>query len=288
MAQKDFPANPNVGDTFEKGGKTYIFQGDKWVVKTDFTGPNPGKKDGQTWLNIRTNQEYRWDSKSKMWSPIDSTTTTTTPKTTSSTQSPSTSTTEPPSIPGGDSNVVKDYQAEYTSAQNNAYGYLTSISSKQRTEFLNLLYSKGFGNTKPTTGGLEDSDIDIATQFYVFYNGNRSGADNPQGVYITVNDAYNDIKKWKTTVTAKTTSFTPKTDVASIFQQVMQNTLGRAPTEKENDLFFKAYRSLESGGDAPNIQYAAEEQISTEMKAESEAASFSTFADVFEQLMRGA
>jgi hypothetical protein len=135
---------------------------------------------------------------------------------------------------------------------------------------------------------LEDSDVDIATQFYLYYDGNTKSAANPNGQYITVDDAYNDIKTWKTTTTAGAGTFTPKLDVSSAFRQVMQNDLGRAPTDQEVERFYNAYRGLESGGDAPNLQSAAQSQIEETMPGESEAASFSNYANVFEQLMRGA
>ena len=321
MAQKGFPENPKVGDTFAKSGKTYIFQGDKWVIKDDFAGPDPGNKDGQKWTNIRTKKTYTWDAKANAWvdkqesttttattqkatttttAPKKTTTSTTNPpqKTTTTTQPPTTTTTPtsttsttvaPGQLPGGSTGVTKDYQADYVEAQNSAYGYLSSISRAQRVEFLNTLYSKGFGrSTKPTSGGLEPSDIEIAAQFYVYYRGNTKSAENPNGAYTTVNDAYKDINTWKTTTTAGASSFTPKLDVASAFRQVMQNDLGRGPTEEEIQRFYNAYHGLESGGNAPNIQSAAESQIAKTMTGESQAASFSNYASAFEQLMRGA
>lgn len=364
MAQKGFPKNPDVGDTFKKDDKTYVFQGDRWVIKDDFSGPNPGTEDGQEWTNIRTDQTYVWDAANETWEPKvvspsstaapSGTTTTTAAPTTTTTTAPSrgaTTTTAAPKkakekatiliavsngkkyyitptqaaniaranrnrtdaegrsgfgatreqagdstppitegIPGDPfTNAPVDYQAEYKSAQNYAYGLLTRQTRVQRIEFLNLLYAKGFGGTtKPTTGGLEDSDVDIATQFYLYYSGNTKSTSNPNGQYITVEDAYQDIKTWKTTTTAGAGKFTPKLDVSSAFRQVMQNDLGRAPTDQELERFYTAYRGLESGENAPNVQSAAESQIEKTMSAESEASAFSGYADVFEQLMRGA
>jgi hypothetical protein len=151
-----------------------------------------------------------------------------------------------------------------------------------------MIYAKGFGgSTKPTNGGLEESDIAIAAQFYVYYEGNKKSSTRPDG-FITVDDAYREIKKFKTTGTAGAGKFTPKIDATSAFRQVMQNDLGRGPTDQEVERFYNAYRSLESGGNAPNISAAAQTQIEETMPGESEAASFSNFANVFEQLMRGA
>jgi hypothetical protein len=314
MAQKGFPEDPNVGDTFKKDGKNYIFQGDRWVVKGDFAGPSPGIKDGQEWMNVRTKKTYVWDAESGTWgeqgasstttasptttaAPKKGTTTTTAPKNTTTTTAapnaptttlPVTTTTEPGMPGGGATNQTQDYQSDYIEAQNNAYGYLTAISRTQRIEFLNTLYSKGFGGTKkPTNGGLEPSDIDIAAQFYVYFQGSQKSPTNPTG-FTTRDDAYREIQKWKTQTTASASKFTPKLDVSSAFRQVMQNDLGRAPTDKEVERFQKAYRGLESGGDAPNLSSAAEAQIAETMPGESEAASFSGYANVFEQLMRGA
>jgi hypothetical protein len=331
MAQKGFPENPNVGDTFKKDGKNYVFQGDRWVIKGDFAGPDPGTKNGQEWTNVRTDKTYTWDAKTKTWGekgassptttdgpaktttttgaptttnpPKKTTTTTAAPKKTPTTTAaptttvpvttttvPVTTTTVPKGLPGGDntSNITDDYQAAYVEAQNNAYGYLSNISKKQRIEFLNALYAKGFGSgTKPTSGGLEDSDIAIAAQFYVYYRGSSFSTTNPTG-YKTVDEAYRDIKTWKTVATAGAGKFTPKIDATSAFRQVMQNDLGRGPTDQEVERFYNAYRSLESGGNAPNISAAAQTQIEETMPGESEAASFSNYANVFEQLMRGA
>lgn len=326
MAQKGFPENPNVGDTFKKDGKNYVFQGDKWVIKGDFQGPDPGTKQGQEWYNQRTKKTYVWDAKTKTWgeqgvsptttgAPANSPTTTVPPKntptttvppknttttsvaptsttvppSTTSTTVPVTTTTVPAGMPGGTaSNQTQDYQSDYVEAQNNAYGYLSAISRLQRIEFLNTLYSKGFGGaTKPTNGGLEDSDIDIAAQFYMYYKGSQKSPTNPTG-FLTTDDAYREIKKWKTSTTAGASTFTPKLDVSSAFRQVMQNDLGRAPTDQEVERFYNAYRGLESGGNAPNLQSAAQSQIEETMPGESEASAFSDYADVFEQLMRGA
>jgi hypothetical protein len=52
--------------------------------------------------------------------------------------------------------------------------------------------------------------------------------------------------------------------------------------------FRKAYSSLEAGGNAPSLTAAAEEQIVSANTSESQAAQFAGFADVFEQMMRGA
>lgn len=302
MAQKGFPENPKVGDTFKKDGKNYIFQGDRWVVKGDFQGPNPGTKSGDEWTNSRTKKTYVWDANTKTWgekgaaspSTTATSTTATTPPTTVAPTATPPSTTVPAAnttasdIPGGTVGATRDYQSDYIEAQNSAYGYLTKISKAQRIEFLNTLYSKGFGGTKkPTTGGLEPSDIEMAAQFYVYFKGNQQSTTNPTG-FLTTDQAYKEIQTWKTQTTAGAGRFTPKTDVASVFRQVMQNDLGRAPTDQEIERFSKAYRSLESGGNAPNLSSAAEAQIEETMSDESEAAAFSGYANVFEQLMRGA
>jgi hypothetical protein len=322
MAQKGFPENPNVGDTFKKGGKTYVFQGDRWVIKGDFAGPNPGTKQGQEWYNQRTKKTYVWDTKTKTWGekgatststtaapsttnpPKKTTTTTGAPTSTSpsttvpvttSTVAPTTTTTIPPTtttvpgtLPGGAPGAEpKDYQSAYVEAQDNGFGYLTSIDKKSRLEFLNMLYAKGFGSTRPTPGGLQPSDIEIAAQFYIYFEGNQKSSTNPTG-FVTKDDAYREIQKSKTTTTAGAGKFTPKLDVASAFRQVMQNDLGRAPTDQEVERFYNAYRGLESGGNEPNLQSAAQSQIEETMPGESEASAFSGYANVFEQLMRGA
>jgi len=308
MAQKGFPEDPNVGDTFKKDGKNYVFQGDKWVVKGDFAGPSPGVEDGQEWKNVRTKKTYVWNAETKTWGEKGEASPTTTkapranatPTTTVAPRSPSTTvpvttttvpadTADEEGLPGGDAaNITKDYQSDYIEARNSAYGYLTKISKAQRIEFLNTLYSKGFGGTKkPTTGGLEETDVEMAAQFYVYFKGSQKSTANPTG-FVTTDDAYREIQKWKTQSTAGAGKFTPKLDVSSVFRQVMQNDLGRAPTDKEVERFQNAYRGLESGGDAPNLSSAAEAQIAETMPGESEAAAFSGYANVFEQLMRGA
>jgi hypothetical protein len=297
MAQKGFPENPKVGDTFKKDGKNYVFQGDRWVVKGDFQGPNPGTKSGDEWTNSRTKKTYVWDANTKTWGEkgaASPSTTMATPSTTVAPTATSPSTTVPVTdttasgIPGGSVGENRDYQSDYIEAKNSAYGYLTKISQAQRIEFLNTLYSKGFGGgRKPTTGGLEETDIEMATQFYVYFKGNQQSTTNPTG-FLTTDQAYRQIQTWKTQTTAGAGRFTPKTDVASVFRQVMQNDLGRAPTNQEIERFSKAYRGLESGGNAPNLSSAAEEQIEETMPGESEAAAFSNYANVFEQLMRGA
>jgi hypothetical protein len=200
-----------------------------------------------------------------------------------------TTSTVPEGLPGDIAGAVptKDYQSTYIEAQNNGFGYLTSIDKKSRLEFLNMLYAKGFGSTRPTPGGLQPSDIEIAAQFYIYFEGNQKSSTNPTG-FVTKDDAYREIQKFKTTATVGAGKFTPKIDATSAFRQVMQNDLGRGPTEEEVERFYKAYRSLESGGNAPNISAAAQTQIQETMPGESEAASFSNYANVFEQLMRGA
>ena len=193
---------------------------------------------------------------------------------------------EPPNPDGGVG--ATDYQTSYAANQNSAWAYLRSLSLKARMDFLTTLYNKGFGSSsKPTGSGLEGDDIARATSFIAFYTA-ESVANGKQGGFKNQDEAYEAIKKWKTQGRSTASTYTNKLDVASLFTQVAQRDLGRAPTDKEVAAFQAAYRSMEAGGNAPNIQSAAESQLATQNTAEVEATSFADYATAFQDMLRGA
>lgn len=187
-------------------------------------------------------------------------------------------------VPEGDTadkGVTNDYSTYIDAKFNEAFVALRSISKlEQRLELLNRLYKKGwYKGNKPSESGLTTEDIVVYRDLLVYQD-----ATNLSASQLTKNiDDLPDLVE-----TSRSAKKTPAGDVDSIFKQVMQRDLGRAPRADEMAKFRQAYSGLEAGGNAPSLSSAAEEQIMSANTGESQAAQFAGFADVFEQMMRGA
>jgi hypothetical protein len=181
----------------------------------------------------------------------------------------------------GDVGATNDYQTYMEAQFGAAFVALKSISTiKARLDLLNKLYKKGwYKGNKPSVSGLTNEDIAVYRDLLIYQD-----AANLNASQLTKNiDELPDL-----VATSRVAQKTPAGDVDSLFKQVMQRDLGRAPRADEMAKFRQAYSSLEAGGNAPSLTAAAEEQIVSANTSESQAAQFAGFADVFEQMMRGA
>ena len=181
----------------------------------------------------------------------------------------------------GDIGATNDYQTYMEAQFGAAFVALKSIPTiKARLDLLNRLYKKGwYKGNKPSVSGLTNEDIAVYRDLLIYQD-----AANLNASQLTKNiDQLPDLVE-----TSRSAKKTPAGDVDSIFKQVMQRDLGRAPRTDEMAKFRQAYSGLEAGGNAPSLSSAAEEQIMSANTGESQAAQFAGFADVFEQMMRGA
>jgi hypothetical protein len=182
----------------------------------------------------------------------------------------------------GSTGVTANYQVYIEAKFNEAYTALRSIPTlKGRLELLNKLYKKGwYKGSEPSVSGLTTDDIIVYRDLLVYADvANLKAGDLTKSV-----EQLPDVIVEKSGTARKT----PAGDVDSMFKQVMQRDLGRAPRADEMAKFRQAYSGLEAGGNAPSLTAAAEEQIMSANTSESQAAQFAGFADVFEQMMRGA
>lgn len=184
--------------------------------------------------------------------------------------------------PTGAASPTSDYETYIGAKFNEAYTALRSIPTlKGRLELLNKLYKKGwYKGNKPSISGLTTDDIIVYRDLLVY----ADVADLKAGDLRKSVDELPDVIVEKSSTARRT----PTGDVDSMFKQVMQRDLGRAPRADEMAKFRQAYSGLEAGGNAPSLSSAAEEQIVSANTGESQAAQFAGFADVFEQMMRGA
>jgi len=181
----------------------------------------------------------------------------------------------------GDVGATNDYQTYMEAQFGAAFVALKSIPTiKARLDLLNKLYKKGwYKGNKPSVSGLTNEDIAVYRDLLIYQD-----AANLNASQLTKTiDQLPDLVE-----TSRVAQKTPTGDVDSLFKQVMQRDLGRAPRADEMAKFRQAYSSLEAGGNAPSLTAAAEEQIVSANTSESQAAQFAGFADVFEQMMRGA
>jgi len=181
----------------------------------------------------------------------------------------------------GEVGATNDYQTYMEAQFCAAFVALKSIPTiKARLDLLNKLYKKGwYKGNKPSVSGLTNEDIAVYRDLLIYQD-----AANLNASQLTKNiDELPDLVG-----TSRVAQKTPAGDVDSLFKQVMQRDLGRAPRADEMAKFRQAYSSLEAGGNAPSLTAAAEEQIVSANTSESQAAQFAGFADVFEQMMRGA
>ena len=187
-----------------------------------------------------------------------------------------------PTGPTGAASPTSDYETYIGAKFNEAYTALRSIPTlKGRLELLNKLYKKGwYKGNEPSVSGLTTDDIIVYRDLLVYADvANLKAGDLTKSV-----EQLPDVIVEKSSTARKT----PSGDVDSMFKQVMQRDLGRAPRADEMAKFRQAYSGLEAGGNAPSLSSAAEEQIVSANTGESQAAQFAGFADVFEQMMRGA
>lgn len=184
--------------------------------------------------------------------------------------------------PTGAASPTSDYETYIGAKFNEAYIALRQIPTlKGRLELLNKLYKKGwYKGNEPSISGLTTDDIIVYRDLLVY-------ADVAN---LKAGDLTKSIEKLPDVIVEKSSTArkTPAGDVDSMFKQVMQRDLGRAPRPDEMAKFRQAYSGLEAGGNAPSLTAAAEEQIMSANTGESQAAQFAGFADVFEQMMRGA
>ena len=187
-----------------------------------------------------------------------------------------------PTGPTGAVSPTSDYETYIGAKFNEAYIALRQIPTlKGRLELLNKLYKKGwYKGNEPSISGLTTDDIIVYRDLLVY-------ADVAN---LKAGDLTKSIEQLPDVIVEKsgTSKKTPAGDVDSMFKQVMQRDLGRAPRADEMAKFRQAYSGLEAGGNAPSLSSAAEEQIMSANTSESQAAKFAGFADVFEQMMRGA
>lgn len=165
--------------------------------------------------------------------------------------------------------------------QDRAFAALKRMPLDKRLKTLELLRRKGLGSGAPVSEfGLEVSDINRYRELLVY-------ADSTAG--MTVKKALDNITNAAdVAVSSAARRKTNIKDVDAVFDNVVTEMLGRRPTQEEASRFRAAYSGMESGGNAPNLQVAAQAQVEQKMGPENEAAQFAQYANVFEQMMRGA
>lgn len=161
-----------------------------------------------------------------------------------------------------------------------AYASLKNMDLKKRMETLKFLRSKGFGSASDVSfTGLEIADVARYRELLIY-------VDSTKGMTVKkAMDNFADLPNVATADVARRK--TNIKDVDSVFNDVVVNMLGRQPTKDETLRFRSAYSGMESGGNAPSVQAAAEAQLKEKMPDETKAAQFADYATMFEQMLRG-
>lgn len=180
----------------------------------------------------------------------------------------------------GDSGTESaQYQAYMQAKLDEAWTKLKAMDLKKRLDVLKFLRSKGMNSSYDvSTSGLDQGDIYRYREFLIYQ----------EAANLTVKQAMENIGNLPNA--AISTGASRKTnikDVDSVFTEVVQSMIGRQPTKQELEKFRTAYSGMESGGNAPNLQVAAEAQLKETMPEETKAAQFADYATVFEQMLRG-
>jgi hypothetical protein len=161
---------------------------------------------------------------------------------------------------------------------NQAYVALRQMSLAKRLATLELLRKKGFGNgAEVSPSGITAADISRYADLLIFKDVSN----------LPLADVMDKVRSLKDVVDTAAAKATPIKDVDSIFDEVMKRDLGRSATKEELVKFRSAYSGMEAGGNAPSLGAAAESQIKTMNPEESKAAQFASYAETFENMLRG-
>jgi hypothetical protein len=219
-------------------------------------------------LNTR---KAAWRAQSQTGSSTPSTSTTVAPTTTTTVAPKPKAKTKPPKTPKYDVFQEKMF--------NQAYVALRQMDLPKRLKILNLLRKKGFGSgAEVSPSGITSTDIARYADLLIFKDVSN----------LTVAETLEKVRSFKDAADLSAAKKTPIKDVDSIFDEVMRRDLGRSATNEELAKFRTAYSGMESGGNAPSLGAAAESQIETANPEESKAAKFASYAETFENMLRGA
>lgn len=196
-------------------------------------------------------------------------------------------TTLPPYTPGGSTGegggaeASPEYQAYMQQVLNDAWVALKKMDLAKRLKTLQLLRRKGFGpDAEVSATGLALADIYRYQELLVYQQAAKD---------LTIDQAFGQVNQMVDKVVSSAAKRrTNIKDVDAVFSQVVSEMIGRQPTQDELSRFRAAYSGMEAGGNAPNIQVAAQAQVEQKMTEENQASQFAQYAGVFEQMLRGA
>ena len=186
----------------------------------------------------------------------------------------------PPEDTTGDSGTDSaQYQAYMQAKLDEAWNKLKAMDLKKRLDVLKFLRSKGMNSSyEVSASGLDTGDIYRYRELLIYQ----------EAANLTLKQAMENIGNLPNAAISTGASRKANIkDVDSVFTEVVQSMIGRQPTKQELLSFRTAYSGMESGGNAPNLQVAAEAQLKEKMPEETKAAQFADYANIFEQMLRG-
>jgi hypothetical protein len=188
-------------------------------------------------------------------------------------------TTTPENAGEGQGTESVQYQAYMQEKLDRAFALLKNMDLKKRKEVLNFLRSKGINSDYEVSfSGLETPDLYRYREFLIYAEVSDLTPDKAmKNIGNLPSVAVSEGAKRKTNIK----------DVDAVFTEVVQSMVGRQPTKQELEKFRTAYSGMEAGGNAPNLQVAAQSQLKETMPEETKAAQFADYATVFEQMLRG-
>lgn len=171
------------------------------------------------------------------------------------------------------------YQAYMQAKLDEAWNKLKAMDLKTRLKTLEFLRSKGMNSSyEVSASGLDTGDIYRFRELLIYQ----------EAANLTLKQAMDNIGDLPNAAISTGASRKANIkDVDSVFTEVVQSMIGRQPTKQELLSFRTAYSGMESGGNAPNLQVAAEAQLKEKMPEETKAAQFADYANIFEQMLRG-
>jgi len=180
-------------------------------------------------------------------------------------------------------------QYDYTSDEE-VYKYLANFPTlSERKAFLQNLYSKDFYEYGEPGSGTSNADVAAVKQFFVTANSfGRTG----DVALSLINMFYPNVNA-SSSGSRRTVQYTANQDLASIYRQVTQARLGRAPKDEDVQRFIDAYHAVErqaqSGGEqvAMAPETLAGTQIEQKYGAEEAAVGFTNLGEVMRTLIRG-
>jgi hypothetical protein len=169
-----------------------------------------------------------------------------------------------------------------------AYPELVKMPFKDRQDFLEMLRQRGlYGNSKPSSTGLDKKDISAMGTFQLYANSIGRTAD------AALIQLASDVPSITGAGGAQRFRYTAKSDLRASFREVYRQQTGTTAPKELVDQFVDRYRALEkqeaAGGEAaPTVQTVAERSVSANAGADEKAYGFAKMAMMFERLLRSA